>query len=297
MKVTKREVILLILVLLVGWCYLSYTYLITPAREEITNMEQKLVNAEMRERDTRAKISAMPALKDDERAARSSINEAKDAFVHEFVEEEIIQFIHTLALETGLHVTTLNANGANVININEMIQGEDSSERVFISAELLKWFEAAEDLDNTAFVYNFSINFINSGYEQIINFFKGFEKLEKLISVNNVMIKVDKIEEVKIDEPEVVFDEYGEPVIIREPVTTAVNEDEYIITTPLSGSFTVNLMALDMKAVEELLFPAIEIGDDYDYGKEDPFERDAELWPQPEAEIIENVRNGGFFGF
>ena len=296
MKVTKREIILLALVLLAGWIYLSYTYMVTPAVNEIAAMEQRLENAGMRERSARAKINALPGLKDDESAEMRRIDAAKDAFVHEFAEEDIVAFIHDLAMETGLHVNVINAGGVNMTNIDELVQAEETSEKPFLSAELLNWFTAAEDLSNAAFAYSFTLNFIASGYEQLIAFFEGFEIFNKLISVNNVAIKVDIVKEAKAEEPETTYDEYGEPVVIREPAP-AEEEDTNIITAPLTGNFTVTIMALDMEAVGEALFPAVEIDDEYEYGKEDPFERDAELWPQEEPEEEENVQNAGYYGY
>ena len=275
MKVTIREILLLCFLLLVAWGYVAYTYILKPTRELVAAEENNLSAIEARERAAHAKIAELGGFDEKEKAEFERITEAIDFFFPELVEEKIINYVHNLAIETGLNIVTITADGTSLKDLNTLIRYADAGRRAYAAGELAKEIAGPDQdetnagtsapaqqqsrstdvFDNAAYVYSFGVSFEAAGYEHIIAFMEGFEELGRYCVINGVTIRVNA--------------DKNDPAASVGGAREAVSGD-FTDKTVLVGQFNINLMAIDSIIYTEAVFPDVELVTEF--CKDNPFD-------------------------
>lgn len=210
MKVTFREFALLILLVIAGWAYISYAYIITPAIDKLSSAQATLDNKQAQERLTHAKIGELPKLAIQESEEFEKAAQATEVFFPDHVEEGIVSFVHDLSVDTGLIITGITSNGAELIDLDKTPGAAARPEQSYLTGRLAKDLSDTEEqapdegdtsgtnkqanttqkgvIANAARAYKLRINFKASEYKHVMAFFKGFEDLGMLSLVNSVSI-------------------------------------------------------------------------------------------------------------
>ena len=251
MKISPREMILISLLFLIAWVYVSVSYIVSPATERVAAAQERLADVQFREQTARHMIAALPdlAAREEEQYERA-IGEA-EVYFPGFSEESLVAFIHNLARSSGLNVSVITADGLYLRNLDQLIAESGKAEQDYLTGQLAMALtesgseeteEAAEPdasakgksdiLTNAAYAYVMQIDFNAANYVQISAFLKGFENLGRLSAINNL----------------------------------AINTGDQ---GALSGSFTINLMVVDSISNREPAFETVR--PTTVAGKTDPF--------------------------
>ena len=275
MKISIREISLLVLLAIVGWGYVAYTFLITPAIEGRDEAERRLDEVSSQERAIMAKIGALGNLGDLERVEMERIQAASEEFYPDLIEENIIAYVHELAVASGLRVTTITAGGVKLVDIDSLLKSSAIAEKLYAAGELAKEITGFDEpdeeepaapasssrssiIENGAFAYSFSVDFSTADYGNVCDFFAGFEKFGKLTLIDDVSIK-KTTEQIKVA---------AEITDLLDGDTFPVLDETYDAAY-LTGKFTINLLAIDTIIYIETVFPNVELVTPV--GKADPF--------------------------
>ena len=258
MKISAREIILLAILLLVGWGYASMTWMINPASDDVAAAQRAVDDVMVQERLVRVKIDALPGLAAQEKEEFDRGAQAAGLYFPDYIEEDIVAFIHELALASGLEVRVITADGVGLRDLDSMLETAARAERDYMTGQLAKAITGEEEEEdeaapapargrsntyaNAAYAYSLKFEFNAGEYSLIPAFFRGFEDLGRFSTVNDVAIQRD-----------------GDGTVNEEG-----EQGGY-----LSGGFSVNLMAIDPIAPIAPVFDRVELN--APAGKADPF--------------------------
>ena len=310
MKITVTQIILLVLLAVVGWGYAAYNWIITPAIASRDNADQRLAAVQRQQTEALRKISRLPELEKEEEVEEDRIAAAIIDYYSsdDYLEERIVQFVHTLAEETDLLITEMNFGGTSLRNLDQMILTAAAAEQAYAAGQLADEVRKAESEEedeaetatpgtagaglNAAYAYSFTLTFKVSGYESFMMFLEGFEQFGKLTLIDNVSLnKLKDAERPGRFGPDEVVEgeeEAEAEIEIEIEAEIAGNEPEELAEDipMLDGTMNINLMAIDSVVFIEAVLDDVEI--EVEFGKENPFETVWEYWETEEEAEIED---------
>ena len=196
MKVTSREITLLVALITVSLLYLLYTFLFNPlinnlsgAREELAAAENRIIQVEQNYKD-------IPKLIKQQKELTIEAEKKVDSFIPDIKHDTITNFFAGTVAKGGPGISDIIFDGRAVVDLSTLIP----TPYVPFTYAFEEWAKEAKGEDiitvqvannpqtTPVLVQRLEVSFDNSTYEQIIAQMKAVEAINRTITVDSISI-------------------------------------------------------------------------------------------------------------